>query len=49
MWPSCLSDQHCTFCFCRDEGIAIASIKGDVSLSVIFVLIFIVSRAKITG
>lgn len=49
MWPSRLRDQKRRSCLCREKGIATASIKGDVSLGVIFFLTFIVSRAKITG
>ena len=46
MWPSHLSDQNSMSCLCREKGIATASIKGDVSLGVLFFFKFYCLKGK---
>ena len=46
MWPSRLSNQNRTSCLCREKGIATASIKGDVSLGVLFFFKFCCPKSK---
>ena len=49
MRPSCLNDQNSRSCLCREKAIATASIKGDVSLGVLFFFKFCCPKIKITG
>ena len=46
MWPSHLSDQNSMSCLCREKGIATASIRGDVSLGVLFFFNFYCLKDK---
>ena len=46
MWPSRLSNQNRTSCLCREKGIATASIRGDVSLGVLFFFNFYCLKDK---
>ena len=46
MRPSCLNDQNSRSCLCREKAIATASIKGDVSLRVLFFFNFYCLKDK---
>ena len=46
MWPTILSAKNSRSCLCREKGIATASIKGDVSLGVLFFFKFYCLKGK---